>query len=209
MDYQFTNNWFQANAQPVWGQLIPMTAPRRVLEVGSYEGASACYILDNVQAELEIELHCIDTWEGGIESRAGGVAETDMSAVETRFKSNIDLARSRRAGVTNIVIHKMESVSALAKLLTDGCADYFDFAYIDGSHQACDVLTDAVLTFRLLRPGGTLVFDDYLWSERLPGGVDPIRSPKIAIDAFTTIFCRKIQIFRAPLYQMYMRKIAN
>ena len=31
--------------------------------------------------------------------------------------------------------------------------------YIDGSHAARDVISDAVLAWALLRPGGVLIFD--------------------------------------------------
>ena len=87
---------------------------------------------------------------------------------------------------------------------------HFDFIYIDGSHQAPEVLCDALLCFLLLKKNGVMVFDDYLWHEELSYGLDPIRSPKIAIDAFTNIFCRKIRIVsRAPLYQLYVEKISE
>ena len=37
----------------------------------------------------------------------------------------------------------------------------FDFVYVDGSHLVLDVLQDAAMCWPLIRPGGTLVFDDY------------------------------------------------
>ncbi len=70
-------------------------------------------------------------------------------------------------------------------------------------------LADAVLAFKLLKVGGHLVFDDYVWAEELPYGQDPIRCPKPAIDAFTTLYCRKLKILEAPLYQLYVRKTAD
>jgi predicted O-methyltransferase YrrM len=97
----------------------------------------------------------------------------------------------------------------LAKLLASGKEGFFDFIYVDGSHQAPDVLCDAVMSFRLLRPGGIIAFDDYLWQEPLPYGADPIRSPKIAIDAFTNIYCRKITVLSMHLYQLYVRKLSD
>jgi hypothetical protein len=97
----------------------------------------------------------------------------------------------------------------LARLLTEGKAGYFDFSYVDGSHQAPDVICDAILAFKLLRVGGVMAFDDYLWAENLPTGIDPIRCPKPAIDAFTNLYCRKVRILQAPLYQLYMQKVAD
>ena len=37
----------------------------------------------------------------------------------------------------------------------------FDFIYVDGGHDAGTALADGLLSFRLLRPGGLIVFDDY------------------------------------------------
>jgi len=54
-----------------------------------------------------------------------------------------------------------------------------------------------------------MAFDDYLWAEPLPSGVDPIRCPKAAVDEFTNLFCRKLVLLRAPLYQLYIQKTAE
>ena len=78
-----------------------------------------------------------------------------------------------------------------------------------GSHQAPDVLSDAVLSFSLLREGGVIAFDDYLWAEDMSYGRDPLRCPKPAIDAFINIYFRKVEVISAPLYQMYIRKTLN
>jgi hypothetical protein len=99
--YQFTNNWFDALAKGVWDQMMTHHAPARIVEIGSYEGASACYLIDTLAPRHPIELHCIDTWAGGIEHQAGGVAQTDMSAVESRFHHNVTLAAGKYPGARN------------------------------------------------------------------------------------------------------------
>jgi predicted O-methyltransferase YrrM len=199
--YQFTNNWFVSTAKPVWDQLLPQVNPSRVLEIGSYEGASTCYLVEQFGPTRSLEVHCVDTWEGGVEH-----AQTDMSAVEARFDHNVAVATQRVLQSPVITKHKGYSDIELAKLVAAGLTGYFDFLYVDGSHQAPDVLADAVLGFKLLRVGGVMAFDDYLWSETLPNGMDPIRCPKPAIDAFTNLYCRKLQIIQAPLYQLYVVK---
>ncbi len=53
-----------------------------------------------------------------------------------------------------------------------------------------------------------MAMDDYLWSAERPGLDDPLNSPKIAIDAFTTIYRRKLRILpNLPLYQLYLQKL--
>jgi predicted O-methyltransferase YrrM len=207
-EFQFTNNWF-ADVRGVWDQLIPQIKPAKILEVGSYEGQSTCYLIKTLSQFFPLEIHCIDTWEGGVEHQADGFVETDMNAVEARFASNMKLATRNAPNPVALSCHKGFSDIELAKLLVGNKRNYFDFIYIDGSHQAPDVLCDAVLSFRLLRVGGVIAFDDYLWAEELPRGIDPIRCPKPAIDAFTNIYCRKVRIISAPLYQLYVRKVSD
>jgi predicted O-methyltransferase YrrM len=203
---QFTNDWFEATAKGAWDQFIPKIKPSKILEIGSYEGASACYLIQTLAAVTALEIHCVDTWQGGLEHKSD-----DMSAVEARFRSNVKAACDA-AGNRNrieVVVHRGPSHHHMPRLLAEGKANYFDFIYIDGSHQAPDVLSDAVFGFRLLRVGGVMAFDDYLWVENLPTGVDPIRSPKLAIDSFTNIYIRKIKFFLAPLSQVYFQKISD
>ena len=208
LDQEFTTNWSSV-VRPVWDNLIPREDPKKVLEIGSFEGASACYLIEKIGAKQPLELHCIDTWEGGREHQAGELFEASMSDVERRFNRNVEIAQTRATLPADLHIHKATSDLALAQLIAAGKASYFDFIYVDGSHQDPDVLVDAVLSFKLLRVGGVLVFDDYLWNEVLPYGVDPIRSPKIAIDAFCNIFCRKVKIIPGGGVQLYARKTAE
>ena len=206
-DYVFTNGWFDRHKE-VWNPLLDELGPARILEVGSYEGNSTTYLIESLASQRNVEIHCIDTWEGGIEHRAGGSAEADMGEVETRFHHNVKVAKGRSSHEVNVVVHKGLSSRHLPGLLAEGKQGYFDFIYIDGSHQAPDVLLDATLGFELLRTQGIMVFDDYLWQEPLASGVDPIRCPKIAIDAFVNIYCRKLRVIRAPLCQLYLEKIS-
>ena len=203
--YEFTNQWFDLNKR-VWDDLIQRLVPSRILEVGSFEGRSTCYLIDQIAADRHLVLHCVDTWEGGIEHKPGGGAESDMSAVEARFCRNTGLAISYANQPVDLIVHKAKSAEALAGLIAAG-EDVFDFIYIDGSHQAPDVLADAILCFHLLRVGGVMVFDDYIWHEELADGVDPLRCPKIAIDSFMTIYSRKMRIIPAStIYQLYAEK---
>ncbi len=207
--YEYTNSWFESTAKGNWDQLIPQLNPRKVLEIGSYEGASTCYLIDTLGHRADLEIHCVDTWEGGAEHQDGGYVQTDMSRVEARFHHNTQIAIGNANNPIDLVLHKGFSDIELSKLLADGKKGYFDFIYVDGSHQAPDVLCDALLSFRLLRKNGVIAFDDYLWQEPLPYGIDPIRCPKPAIDAFTNLYCRKIRVIPAPLYQLYVEKTGD
>ena len=48
--YQFTNEWFAQNTL-IWDKVVPRHKPQRILEVGSYEGRSACYFIERFGQE--------------------------------------------------------------------------------------------------------------------------------------------------------------
>jgi predicted O-methyltransferase YrrM len=195
-EYQFTKDWFQW-APEVWNQLTPMLSCtvgyRNFLEIGSFEGRSSVWIAENMMQDGDI-LRCIDTWEGGEEH-----GEENMSEVEERFRSNLMVANEnfpRR----RIIQSKGTSVRELSRWLQQENAS-FDFIYIDGSHTAPDVLTDACMSWPLLTKGGMMVFDDYMWGNPR----DALHRPKIAIDAFTNIFGETAEIVHVG-YQLVVRK---
>lgn len=207
-EYNFSVDWFSNNI-PTWTQLLDQVLPTKILEIGSFEGRSTCFLIDYLSKSSEIEIHCVDTWEGGIEHKEGGVAPQVMSDVECRFHHNVDISVANSMNKVKLEIHKGYSDEKLSILVAQGFKNHFDLVYIDGSHQAPDVLIDAVLSFKLLKVGGLIFFDDYLWEEANPNGVDILRCPKPAIDAFTNIFMRKLKIIRAPLNQIYCQKISD
>jgi hypothetical protein len=61
-----------------------------------------------------------------------------------------------------------------------GLSGPFDLVYVDGSHRAADVLADAVLSWPLLKNGGIMLFDDYLWQQ----DPRPEHCPRLGIDSF-------------------------
>jgi len=201
-EYEFTTDWFSRFAG-VWSQLLAREKPARILEIGSYEGRATCFLIESCAADRPIEVHCVDTWSGGVEHDSGA-----MPLVEGRFDRNVAKAMAKAANAVLFHKHKSLSAPALVKLLSEG-SERFDLIYIDGSHQAPDVLTDAVLAFMLLKVGGLLIFDDYLWSMEGQGRQDAYNMPKPAIDAFVNLFQRKLGVLGAPLYQLYTRKTAS
>ena len=195
-EYEFTQDWFNW-APEVWNKLTPMLSGtaghRQFLEIGSFEGRSAIWIAENMMQDDDI-LRCIDTWEGGEEH-----GEENMSEVEARFRHNLIVA-TEKVPDRRIIQQKGTSVRELARWLTTD-NQHFDFVYIDGSHIAKDVLTDACMAWPLLKKGGLMVFDDYMWGPAR----DILHRPKPAIDAFTNLFAEEVEIVHIG-YQLIVRK---
>ena len=197
LQYVFTKDWFDKNSRQNWDRIVPIINPKKILEIGSYEGAAACYLIEKLGKNNFLEVHCIDTWE-----ESDGLAKEEALIVEKRFDYNMQLAVNRSQNKTKYFKHKSQSHLVLSKMIADGVGD-FDLIYVDASHYAVDVLTDAVLSFKLLKAGGMLIFDDYLWA----GDENIVYYPKIAIDSFTNIFSKHIKLIPAPLNQIYAVKI--
>lgn len=192
MSYQFTQDWFLTGPQ-VWPQIKAMMRRRAdFLEVGSYEGRSSVWTVENMVPDSG-SLTCIDTWQGSEEH-----SQEDMAAVEARFDHNIELA-SQQFPLREIWKIKQPSIHALGEMVSLGRK--FDFIYIDGSHQAKDVLTDSCMAWPLLRSGGFLVWDDYLWGNPR----DILHKPKMAIDTFMWMFGEELRLVFTG-YQMIVQK---
>ena len=181
-EYQFTQSWFDAG-EKAWPALIPLLNKRQnMLEIGSFEGRSSVWIAEHM-LEDGGTLFCVDNWKGGEEH--GG---EDMPKVEKRFDSNRKIAKAKFPQREILKLKKPSTTALSAMVASD--APKFDFIYIDGSHKAPDVLSDIVMAWPLLKVGGIMVFDDYLWGNAR----DALHKPKIAIDAFTTIYGEALQI---------------
>jgi predicted O-methyltransferase YrrM len=193
-EYQFTKDWF-GWAPPVWEQLIPMlpgeAGKRNFLEIGSFEGRSTVWTMENMMQKGDY-IYCIDTWEGGEEHGA-----EDMQAVFERFKANTAIAKDKTKVVRGYAMST--STTELASKIQD--VVQYDFIYIDGSHIAKDVLTDACMAWQVLKPKGIMVFDDYVWGDPR----DILHRPKAAIDAFTNIFAEEVEVIHVG-YQLVVRK---
>jgi len=79
----------------------------------------------------------------------------------------------------------------------------FDVIYIDADHRFDAVLLDTIWSWSLLRVGGYLIWDDYLWSQPEVGPLDT----KPAIDAWLKTRSEFLEVVFAG-EQVCVRKIA-
>jgi predicted O-methyltransferase YrrM len=146
---RFTQDWFSVHEHQ-WSRHFGYHAGRagqRFLEIGSFEGRSACWLLSTLLVGPECLLVCVDPFDTYPEQ-------------ERNFDHNI---RACEAGHRTL---KLRGRSQFVLPLLESAS--FDFIYVDGSHAALDVFADAAAAWRLARSGGVIVFDDYRASAKGP-----------------------------------------
>jgi predicted O-methyltransferase YrrM len=181
--YKFTDDWFSKNL-PIWEQYLIHLASKpeiNILEIGSWEGMSTCWLLDHILTHESSRITCIDTFEGSIEHKLE-YNDSYIKSVQERFDFNIS-----QTGVPNKVTKIVGSSQDVMRSLP---LINYDMLYIDGSHLASDALTDAVLGWGLVKVGGVIVFDDYDYT--FPDDLE--QDTKIGIDAFLKVFHKKVNI---------------
>jgi predicted O-methyltransferase YrrM len=118
-------------------RLVTGIGARRILELGTNTGFSACYF---VSADTRPSLVTV---EGS--AAMCGIARANLS----RLPSDA------------VVLHRLFD-DAIDELSAAG--DRFDAAYLDGQHEGQATLHYAARLAPLVRPGGVLIFDDLYWS---------------------------------------------
>ena len=194
--YEFTRDWFAEGPAHEWHRVFEGAIGKsdmHFLEIGSYEGASAVWLIDNVLTGPGRMLTCVDPWAHHPEHPC-----VDWEAVYARFTRNVAACSQPR------IVRYFKTPSA--KMLTDMAsmlaAPAYNAIYIDGSHDAADVLRDAVLAWPLLKRTGLMLFDDYEWT-REGGGTN---NPKTGIDAFMAAYAGRYEQIVSG-YQVGLAKI--
>lgn len=180
VNYNFSTDWFSRHI-PVWEKIFNDLNPVSVLEIGSYEGRSTVWMMEKMQ---EGTIACVDIWQD--------------EKVKDTFLSNINLAH----GKSQVIPYIFNTSSSDFLAMTYNSRKKYDLVYVDGSHAANDVVSDAIGAFHVCRSGGVIIFDDYGGGEL---GGEPQDSPRIAIDAFLKCFKREIEVIHKD-YQVAVRK---
>lgn len=181
---KFTQDWFSNNIPNFEVCKRILNEPKSCLEIGSFEGRATCWMLENLVTSYG-HMVCVDTFAGG-EEHAG----LDLSDLRKTFFCNV--AEVLGMAQTLEVVDKMSWI-ALAEFAGK---KMFDFIYVDGSHQTADVLLDACLSFKLLKPDGIILFDDYA------GGAGVGK----AVDAFLDTHSGKYKLVLSN-YQLAVQKV--
>ena len=178
--YNFSVEYFAANADNWRSYLKDYKGKPGVqyLEVGVFEGSSFVWMMENILTDPSARATAIDPFFGN---------EGEV------FRKNL-VSSGHQDKVTVI---EGFSYNELPKLT----ANSFDIIYVDADHRAKNVYVDAALSWGLLKPGGTLIFDDYLLNLQFPVNMQP----KTALDAFLAAFDDEIDVVHRS-YQLVVRR---
>lgn len=190
MNRNFKFNWFDAQV-PVFDHFLSSYKGKndlKFLEIGSFEGKSTCWMLDNVLTSDDCKITCVDSWEGGSEH-----TDINMKDIESTFIANINNSKEK------IEILKGNSKDCLVSI--QHRKNFYDFIYVDGGHTMKDVLTDLVLSFDLLKQGGIMAMDDYIWGTERPIN----QRPQKGIEAFIIGWSDELNVIHKN-YQIWIQK---
>ena len=186
-EYDFTADYFSNNILS-WEKIYQYLSTTfgsnlNCLELGTYEGRSAIYLLDNFVGDLG-KLTVIDNfWD---------------KEYEQRYFYNIK-NNTKNKQVTTL----KGTTMARLYLLYLSSGETFDFIYIDAGKTASTNMYNLLMSERLLKVGGIIIVDDYNW--HLNKNLDTKLSPHLGINTFMdlTLLC---EWYEAPKYQAIIVK---
>lgn len=180
--YRLANNWFShVNVERYQNR------PINYLEIGVFYGANLISVANTYGLHPDSKLYGVDPWE---DYNDYPEYKTEQPKIYDSFTANL-----QKSGVQDkVTIHRGYSSTEIPKFQDE----MFDIIYIDGNHEPEYVLEDAVLSFRKLKKGGIMIFDDYGW-----GGPDLTQR---GIDGFLSGYHKRITNLGEMNSQVFIRK---
>lgn len=181
--YSYTHGWFlNSELRHNLFKYVNPNEVHNILEIGSYEGLSACFFIDNFLKNEGSTLTCVDPFD-----------INDTTTPLTGMTKNIFLNNISRSDYPQkVIIKEMYSNDFFLENKV-----MYDIIYIDGSHLEKDIINDMNEAHKVLKQGGIMWLDDYL------GGSDD--TIKKTMDNF--IYKDKYITIHSG-YQLALRKIA-
>ena len=172
--YNWTND-LPKNSKNIFLQILDMFKEYRtcrILEIGTFVGTSVIEMLNYLPNSVATT---IDAWKNYNENNIDILKNMEKYNAEKIFYENMIQSQL----MERVSVFKGDSLSILLKFIKK--EQFFDFIYVDGSHQCMNCYTDCLLGWNLLEKNGILAIDDYLY---IVSKNDPFGSPGIGIDFF-------------------------
>jgi predicted O-methyltransferase YrrM len=188
-------NWFSYTGEYNFEEFLSEYKDKpnlNYLQLGVFTGDTSNWLMKNVLTNETSHLTDVDTW-------LGSAAEEVHSLYD--FEDVYQLYLSRMERFYPRVNHKRDNTFNFLNA-ENNKRNTYDFIYIDADHVASSVLSDAELSWPLLKLGGILAFDDYTWGKELEAKL----IPKTAIDLFVNKYKNEIETI-AINSQYWIKKI--
>ena len=171
----FSQKWFLNNFE-IFTFFLPKDKSLKFdyLEVGCYEGLSSFYVLSEYKF---VNAFFLDIWD--MPNPNSKTLSPNFDLIEKAFDQNLSGFNFKKI--------KNDSVISMRKLLKENV--YFDFIYIDGSHNGEDILSDAIEAFKILKVNGLMFFDDFLQHDD-----NRILQSYVGIDKFLSLYSDYLKI---------------
>lgn len=159
-DYRFTEFWFDASElKQNLHKFVSNDEVNNFLEIGSYEGASACFISDNFLDSKGSTIVCIDPFD----------MSDSTSPVYAEMKKTFTRNVINSKNWTKIRLRQMYSNDFFNEN-----KNTYSFIYIDGSHIPEDIKSDFLNSLKIIRLNGIIWLDDYASSQPVTEVIDSI-----------------------------------
>jgi predicted O-methyltransferase YrrM len=158
---------------PIFEELLRSCRPRRILEVGTWKGASAIHMARLCQRHAIPcqEIVCVDTWLGGpdhILAPGSSSGQVRPSFYADDLRRSFGYPQIYYTFLRNVVDAGVQDLITPLALSSDAAFSVLhqlgymaDLIYLDASHTYESVRQDLDLYWRLLAPGGVFLGDDY------------------------------------------------
>ena len=168
------------------------------MEIGSWEGNSALFILNNFKTK---KVFCVDIWDKHNNEFKDRDKELDVfdkrqKLLFENFKFNMEEFKERFSFFNNTSDNFFVSNK-----------EKFDIIYVDGWHEAPQVYKDINNSWNFLNINGIIICDDYFYGNITNNSDNNL--PANAINKFIKEKKDKIEIICVNNTQIFIKKILN
>lgn len=153
------------NEPEVFDMIIDQIRPELIIEVGSWKGTSAHYMIKRAMQHADATIICVDTWLGSSEHwlnqpwREMMRIRNGRPTLHEQFMANVVHAGLQDRVVPLPLPSRLASIVLAQMRLGDGALTA-PLVYIDGAHDEASVREDIASYWPLVRPNGIMLGDD-------------------------------------------------
>lgn len=159
-EIRYLRNWVKRKPREWKQHILPLqdTTPSiRLLEIGVFEGKSACWWLDNLLTRAGDFYLGIDPWNYKI-MQGDFCDPRAMSQVHRTAIESLKLYGDKVQLYRGTTVQAFRPAPELEQVLRP---ESFGVAYIDGDHETPGVMFDSVHVWPLVQTGGIILWDDW------------------------------------------------